>query len=83
MLELSPISIGAAILILPSDWRQGLFWWLRLRKPAAGQRAVFLAYTAMVFAAVGRRSVDTGACRARTALFELQKMVETWRSTDG
>ena len=47
MLELSLILLAGAILILPSDWRQGLFWWLQLRKHAAGQRVVVLAAVAM------------------------------------
>jgi hypothetical protein len=51
MLELSVILLAGATLILPSDWRRGLLWWLRLRKLAAGQPVVFLAFAAMVFAA--------------------------------
>ena len=50
MLELSLILFAGAILILPSDWRQGLFEWLRLRKLAAVD-----LWWALVLAAQGPR----------------------------
>ena len=56
MLELSLILFAGAILILPSDWRQGLFEWLRLRKLAA---ACVDAWWALLLAAQGPRYLSS------------------------
>jgi hypothetical protein len=68
MLELSLILLAGATLILPSGWRQGVFWWLRLRKLAGT--------TEGLRGGVRRGSVGTHANRARISLFEFQQIGE-------